>query len=158
MLSNYNNNHVSILVVKCPYYSLYNVSVLFNRAWLIVNYNNDKTCLGYSKRSLLFKLTLSTIKSIDSAILLSTLSEVKLPISILFNTSEGSSQNRAAESWYSNTDVSVKVLQRIRDATRGQLLVNSANFWAMKPPERLHIILTHIEEKKIYDQLEPRLI
>ena len=75
------------------------------------------------------------MKSIDSAILLSTLSVVKLPMSILFSTNEGRSQKRADESWYSNTDVSVNVLQRTRDATRGQLLVNSANFCAINPPK-----------------------
>lgn len=87
------------------------------------------------------KLTLSTIKSIASAILLSTLSVVKFPISILFNTNEGKSQNRAEESLYSKIDVSVKVLQSIREATRGQLLVSSVNFWAINPPKKKNNIL-----------------
>lgn len=82
-------------------------------------------------------LTRSTIKSIDSAILLSTLSDVKFPISILLSTSEGRIQKSADESLYSNTDVSVNVLHRIKEATRGQFFVNSANFCAMKPPKKL---------------------
>lgn len=60
------------------------------------------------------------MKSIDSAIRLSTLSDVKLPINILFRTRDGSSQNNAEESLYSNTEVSVKLLQRTSEATRGQ--------------------------------------
>lgn len=74
------------------------------------------------------------MKSIASAILLSILSEEKLDMSILFSTNDGSNQNSAEESWYSNTEVSIKVLQSIKEATREQFNVNSANFWAINPP------------------------
>lgn len=83
----------------------------------------------------MLNLTLSTIKSIAWAILLSTLSVAKLPISILLRTKEGRSQNKADESLYSNTDVSVNVLQRTSDATLEQFLVVSANFCPIKPPK-----------------------
>lgn len=42
---------------------------------------------------------------------------------------------KAADSWYLNTEVSTKVLQRIKDATLGHWAVYSANFCARKPPE-----------------------
>jgi len=91
------------------------------------------------------------MKSIDLATWGSRLSVGKLTNTCLLNRKEGIVQKLKkrksvvfrrkslsthvlADLVCLNTDVSTKALQRNIDATRGFLLVFSANFWAKNPP------------------------